>query len=244
MTQLWLRIGFIGLAVGSIIFVLKAFAMRRREGIEFPLQTFFITLWAAAMYLSMIWGDTILIDFNGQKEIFVGRYVDWLVTTPLLLLELSIIAGLRSQVMLTAVGVDLLMIFTGIVATIEGVPNNYIWYIIGTGCFLVILTLLLTKFSDSARRRNARINSLFQTLRNMLIILWMCYPIVSIIGPEGFRVIDIGLQTALYAILDLSAKVGFGLIVISASNETLAQASKNNPIIEKVHEYMESGMKR
>lgn len=244
MTKLWLWIGFIGLSVGSIIFGLKAVGMRRKEGIEFPLQTFFITLWAAAMYLTMILGDTILIDFNGQREIFVGRYVDWLVTTPLLLLELGVVAGLRSQVILTAVGVDLLMIFTGIVATILGAPDNYIYYIIGTGFFLVILGLLFTEFSNSARRRNDKINKLFQTLRNVLILLWICYPIVTIIGPEGFRLIDIGFETALYTVLDLFAKVGFGLIVISASNETLAQASINSPIIEKVHEYIGSGTKR
>ncbi len=244
MIKLWLWIGFVGLAIGSVIFALKAIAMRRKEGIEFPLQTFFITLWAAAMYLTMIWGDTILIDFNGQREIFVGRYVDWLVTTPLLLLELGVIAGLRSRIILTAVGIDLLMIFAGIIATIEGAPNSYFWYIIGSGFFSIILTLLLTKFSDSARRRNSRINNLFQTLRNALIILWVCYPIGSIIGPEGFRLIDIGFQTALYTILDLFAKVGFGLIVISASDETLAQAGKNSPTIEKVHKYIGTGTRR
>ncbi len=234
MTQLWLWIGFIGLTVGSIIFALKAVAMRGKEGIELPLKTFFITLWAAAMYLSMILGETILRDFNGQREIFVGRYVDWLVTTPLLLLELGVIAGLRSQVILTAVGADLLMILTGLIATLERAPNNYLWYIIGTGCFLVILVLLLTEFSFSARRRNGKINKLFQTLRNVLIVLWVCYPIVWIIGTEGFRVIDIGIETALYTILDLSAKVGFGLIVISASNQTLAQASHSDRIVKNV----------
>jgi len=47
-------------------------------------------------------------------------------------------------------------------------------------------------------------------------------------------------ETALYAILDLcaSAKVGFGFIVTSASQETLA-ASNNSRIMETVHSYME-----
>jgi bacteriorhodopsin len=74
--------------------------------------------------------------------------------------------------------------------------------------------------------------------------LWICYPIATVIGSEGFRLIDIGFETALYTVLDLFAKVGFGLIIISASDETLAEASRNNPIIEKVHEYIGSGTKR
>ncbi|MGI8502265.1 MAG: bacteriorhodopsin, partial [Hassallia sp.] len=67
-----------------------------------------------------------------------------------------------------------------------------------------------------------------------------CYPIVWILGPEGFRAINPGLETALYAILDLCAKVGFGFILVSASNETLAQASNSDRILETAHSYMQS----
>ncbi len=237
MVKLWLWIGFVGMIMGSGIFGLRAVAMRRKVGIEFPLQTFFITLWAAVMYLAMALGETILIDFNGQKEIFIGRYLDWLVTTPLLLLELGVIAGLSSKILLNAVGIDLLMILAGLCATLDKAPNKYIWYMVGSGCFILILTSLLTEFSSSARRRNNKVNKLFQTLRNVLIASWIFYPIVWIIGPGGFGIINVGFQIGLYAILDLSAKVGFGLIVISASNETLAQASHSDRIVENVPDY-------
>ncbi|MEH1832711.1 MAG: bacteriorhodopsin [Nostoc sp.] len=73
---------------------------------------------------------------------------------------------------------------------------------------------------------------------NVLIVLWICYPIVSIFGPEGFRPINPGVETGVYAILDLCAKVGFGFIFTSASNETLAQASNSDRIMEAVHSYM------
>ena len=54
MTELWLWIAFIGMVIGSVIFGGKAIAARRKEGMEFPLASFFITLWAATMYLTMI----------------------------------------------------------------------------------------------------------------------------------------------------------------------------------------------
>ncbi len=60
-TQLWLWIALIGMTLGSVIFGLKAAAQRRKEGMEFALVSFFITLWAATMYLSMILGDTNLL---------------------------------------------------------------------------------------------------------------------------------------------------------------------------------------
>lgn len=46
-TRLWLWIAFIGMTIGAVIFGSKAAAMRKKEGMEFPLESFFITLVAA-----------------------------------------------------------------------------------------------------------------------------------------------------------------------------------------------------
>lgn len=241
MTQLWLWIGFVGMVIGSIYFGIKAFAMRRKEGMEFALESFFICLWAATMYLTMVLGETAIRPTEGlQTEVYLGRYIDWIVTTPLLLLELGVIAGLRPKLIAGVIGADIFMIVTGAIATLEGRPENYLWWIISTGSFLAILGSLLTEFSASARRRNGKVNSLFLTLRNVPIVLWICYPVVWLLGAEGFRVISVGVETALYAILDLCAKVGFGLIVVSASDRTLAQASNSDRILETTRSYMQS----
>lgn len=240
LTQFWLWVAFVGMIIGSIIFGLKAAAMRHKEGMEFPLVNFFITLWAATMYLTMILGETVLRDFNGQETIFVGRYIDWVVTTPLLLLDLGVIAGIRPKLIAGVIGADIFMIITGFIGTLENAPENYLWFIISTGSFLAILAALLTEFSNSARRRNGRINRLFTKLRNVLIGLWCAYPIVWILGAEGLRAISPGVETACYAILDLFAKVGFGLILISTSQDVLAQASNSSRIMETAHAYMEN----
>ncbi|BAY09002.1 bacteriorhodopsin [Calothrix sp. NIES-2098] len=238
MTQFWLWVGFIGMVIGCIYFGMKASAMRRREGMEFPLESFFITLWAAALYLTMILGETVT-PINGQT-VFWGRYIDWVVTTPLLLMELGVIAGLRPKLIAGVMGADIFMIVTGFIGAVEAPPYNYLWWLISTGSFLAILGSLLTEYSASAKRRNGRINSLFQTLRNILIVLWICYPIVWILGAEGFHVISVGWETLCYSVLDVCAKVGFGFVVVSAGNETLAQASNSDRIMETVHSYMQS----
>jgi len=238
-TQLWLWIAFIGMVLGSVVFSLKAAAQRRKEGMEFALVSFFITLWAATMYLSMILGETVLFNFKGQHTLFWGRYLDWIITTPLLLMDLGVVAGARPKLIAGVMAADVFMIVTGVIATLEGSPTNYLWYVISCGAFLAILGALLTEFSDTARRRNGKINRLFQKLRNTLIALWFIYPIVWILGAEGFRVLSVETETAAYAILDLCAKVGFGLILTSASQDVLAQASNSNRILETAHSYME-----
>ena len=92
-TEFWLWVAFIGMVFGSLIFGFKAWKERRKEGMEFALVSFFIPLWAATMYLTMILGETVLFNFRGQEVLFWGRYLDWGITTPLLLLDLGIIAG-------------------------------------------------------------------------------------------------------------------------------------------------------
>jgi bacteriorhodopsin len=238
LTETWLWIAFAGMSLGAIIFAGKATAMRRREGMEFPLESLFITLWAAAMYLSMALGQTVT-PFNDQL-VFWGRYLDWIVTTPLLLLELGVLAGLRPKLIAGVMGADVFMIVTGAIATLSAAPVNFIWWFISTGAFLAILWSLLTEFSANAHRRNGKVNSLFSTLRNILIVLWFCYPIVWLLGPEGFYVIGASVETIIYAILDLCAKVGFGLILSFAGRDVLAQASNTSNIRETAHAYMES----
>lgn len=227
------------MTLGSVIFGLKAADQRRKEGMEFALVSFFITLWAATMYLSMILGETVLFDFKGQHTLFWGRYLDWIITTPLLLLDLGVIAGARPKLIADAMAADVFMIVTGMYATLEGSPTNYLWYVISCGAFLAILATLFTEFSASARHRNGKVNRLFQKLRNTLIVLWFCYPIVWILGAEGFRVLSVETETACYAILDLCAKVGFGFILTSASQDVLSQARSSDRILETAHAYMD-----
>lgn len=46
------------------------------QGMEFPLESFFITLWAATMYLTMILGETVIRPTTGlQTEVYLGRYL-------------------------------------------------------------------------------------------------------------------------------------------------------------------------
>jgi len=240
LTALW--IGFIGMVIGAVIFGSKAVAMRRKEGMEFPLKSFFVVLWAATLYLTMILGETVS-QVHGET-IFWGRYVDWVVTTPLLLLDLGVLAALRPKLIAGVMGADIFMILTGLIATFETRPTNYLWYTISTGAFIAILAALLTEFTNSAARRNFKINQLFTTLRNVLIVLWIGYPIVWMLGHTALRVISTGTEVLLYTILDLAAKVGFGFILTSAAPDVLAQASNSSSIKEAVESYMQGDRER
>lgn len=95
------------------------------------------------MYLTMILGESVVRNFNGQGEVFLRRYVDWAVTTPLFLLELGVIAELCPKLIAGMIRADLFTILTGPSATLEATPRNYLWWVISTGSFLAILGRVL-----------------------------------------------------------------------------------------------------
>jgi bacteriorhodopsin len=60
--------------------------------------------------------------------------------------------------------------------------------------------------------------SLFTTLRNIVIVLWLAYPVVWLVGTEGAGLIGLGPETAVFAVLDVAAKVGFGFVLLRSRN--------------------------
>ena len=76
-----------------------------------------------------------------QREVYWARYVDWSLTTPLLLLDLSLLAGLNGAHILIAVVADIIMILTGLFAAFgtEGTPQKWGWYTIACAAYLVVI---------------------------------------------------------------------------------------------------------
>lgn len=236
-TEIWLWVAFIGMVIGVVILGARAISHRHREGMEYSMVSFFVCLWAACMYLSMALGHTITLA-NGEV-VYWGRYLDWIVTTPLLLLDLGTLSGARKKLVAAVIGADIFMIVTGVFASLTAPPENYIWYIISCGAFAFLLWALYSEYSSTARTRDPKVNSLFSTLRNLLTVLWICYPIVWILGAQGITLIGTAWEAFLYAVLDVTAKVIFGLILTSAGATTLAKASSSQREQRAAESYMQ-----
>ena len=125
------------MVIGFVILGARAIAHRHREGMEYSMVSFFVCLWAACMYLAMVLGHTSYAEINGEV-VYWGRYIDWIVTTPLLLLDLGTLSGARKKLVAAVIGADIFMIVTGVIASLTAPPENYIWYIISCGAFVLL----------------------------------------------------------------------------------------------------------
>jgi bacteriorhodopsin len=109
------------------------------------------------------------------------------------------------------------MIVTGLVGALarEGQVFRIVWWAISTGALLVLLYVLLGSLSEQASRQGGEVGALFTRLRNLILVLWSAYPVIWILGTEGgFAIVPLAVETAAFTVLDLSAKVGFGFILL------------------------------
>ncbi len=193
-------------------------ARSRDNNRHFFYASAFIPLVAASLYFAMASGYGTLVQ--GTHTFYFARYIDWVITTPLLLFDLTLVAlprfpG-RGALIGILIGSDVYMIVTGFVASY--IRSEYRWAWFGFSCiaFVGILYIIGTRLMAGARQRDPQVRSLFTTLAGILAVLWICYPIVWALGGEGFGVISSFWEAVLYGVLDICAKVGFGFVLLSS----------------------------
>ena len=147
------------------------------------------------------------------------RYVDWLLTVPLLLVELILVMGLtRSETVSRATRLGLLaalMIalgYPGEVATSDGA--RWFWGIASMIPFLWIVYELFAGLSKSIESQPEDARGLISVARYVVIGSWAFYPIVYFAGAVGLdggtatTVIEVG-----YTLADITAKAVFGVLI-------------------------------
>jgi len=217
--------------IGMLYFVARGWNVRDTRLKKFYVVTTFIAAIAFTNYLAMATGFGLFelqVPYQSEAlDIYWPRYTDWVLTTPLLLYDLALLAGADRETIATLVGLDVMMILTGLVGTAASNPialggdtilgaqaHRIVWWGVSCGFFLVLILFLFRGLSDRATQLSGETQSTFKLLRNMILVLWFAYPVVWIIGTEGLGVVNLGIETALFMVLDLTAKVGFGFVLL------------------------------
>ena len=150
------------------------------------------------------------------------RYVDWLLTVPLLLLEtiavLNLPAGERKSLISRLVPASALMIVLGYPGEISmDMGTKEMWGALSTIPFLYILYVLFVELTKSLESQPAEVAATVKRLRLLLIATWGVYPISYLLpvimgsdanGANAF----VGRQLG-YTIADVLAKCLFGLTI-------------------------------
>jgi len=149
------------------------------------------------------------------------RYVDWLLTVPLLLVETVAVLALTGKearpLLIKLVIASILMIATGYPGEISSnITTRIIWGTVSTIPFAYILYVLWIELSKSLVRQPAAVQTLVSNMRLLLLFSWGAYPIAYLLPMLGITgtTASIGVQLG-YTIADVLAKPVFGLLVFA-----------------------------
>ncbi|KAI0997857.1 hypothetical protein K3495_g10333 [Podosphaera aphanis] len=213
---------FVIMLLSTITFALLSLRVPVQKRL-FHVLTMFITLFAAISYFAMATGDGnsfVKHSNDAYRQVFWARYVDWVFTTPLLLLDLALLAGLDGASIIIALVFDVLMVLLGLFAGFA--RNNTLkwgYYTFSCIAYLIIVFLFAFPGRRAALARKDSTTNLFAGLGGFTLILWTLYPIVWGIG-DGARLWSVDSEIISYAILDVLAKpvFGFWLLLTHSKN--------------------------
>ena len=167
--------------------------------------------------------DGTKVDLSGAPGSFneAYRYVDWLLTVPLLLVEVIAVLALAKEVskslIMRLVPASAAMIALGYPGEISTDQNTQVLYgVLSTLPFLYILYVLFVELTKSLDRQPAGVAATVKNLRLLLIATWGVYPIAYILGMgagDPTANAFVGVQVG-YTIADVLAKCVFGLTIL------------------------------
>jgi bacteriorhodopsin len=181
------------------------------------------------------------VNVSGAQGSFneAYRYVDWLLTVPLLLVEVIAVLALAKEVsrslIMRLVPASAAMIALGYPGEISSDQNTAILYgVLSTLPFLYILYVLFVELGKSLERQPAGVAETVGRLRLLLIATWGVYPISYILGMNpstdmavaGQQFVGVQLGST---IADVLAKCVFGLTILKiARMKSMAEGMKDD----------------
>ncbi len=150
------------------------------------------------------------------------RYADWLLTVPLLLVELVAVlslskgeaGGLLAKLTIAAT----LMIALGYPGEISSdASTRWTWGILSTIPFLYILYVLFVQLSAAIDRQVEGARVLIRNARLLIFATWGFYPIAYTIGTLGLgsgASTEVAIQVG-YTLADITAKAGLGVFIFN-----------------------------
>jgi bacteriorhodopsin len=238
-SEWWAWAGAACFLVGIVGFSIMGFGATEKGRGHFA-HKILIVLVAMTSYIALPKGQG--AERAGEDTYFgYARFVDWSVTTPLLLLGLALLALPRARdslsLVLSIMAVDLYMIATGLFAGLSGEGRGvwWVWFIVSSLAFVVLYAMIFGPLAKKAREKirageamrgsgdsverylgavHAGEGKWFAPMAGLLALIWLVYPVVFFLDEQGVGLYTHPTTDALYTIVDVTAKVVYGFIFL------------------------------
>lgn len=169
------------------------------------------------------------------------RYIDWLLTVPLLVAELVAILSLPKDRAISMTwrlaGAAALMVILGYPGEIADTTSaRALWGALSTIPFAYVLFVLFRELGPSIERQPGHAKVLVRNIRWLLLATWGFYPIVYLLPILVQDLNTPGLVVAVqvgYCIADVAAKCGYGLMIFWIARSKSEYDREGAPVAAK-----------
>jgi sensory rhodopsin len=144
----------------------------------------------------------------GSQTIILPRYVDWLLTTPVMMGYAGYVAGAPRRWIATIAGSIAVVIAVGAGATVATGPTKWALFTASSVVQLGVFWILYRVFPTYAANHPER-QGLFWLLQNHVGVLWLAYPLIWVFSPAGLGAISASAATMVIVYMDVVAKTPY-----------------------------------
>ena len=170
---------------------------------------------------------------TGESPTFF-RYVDWLLTVPLMCVEFYLItkkAGAKIGLLWRLIAASVVMLVTGYLGETVDRDSSVLWGIISSlGYFYIVYLIWVGEVASLAQTAGPHVAKATRILGWFVLVGWAVYPLGYILGTPGglfgIQLVNDPIAAShsmdiVYNIADAINKIGFGLViyVLSRSDE-------------------------
>jgi len=232
-----LSFGIAGMGAATIFFWLQLANVTKKYRTALTITG--LVTWIATYHYFRIfnsWNDAFDVKFSadagGYTVSLTGapfndayRYVDWVLTVPLLLIELILVMGLPAEETVSKswkLGVaSAAMVALGYPGEIQDSNSGrWMWWFFAMIPFLYVVAELAVGLDAASQKQAPSVASLTAYARWLTIISWLTYPFVYIIKMLGISGVaaTAGEQIG-YSCSDVLAKAVFGVLIWAIASE-------------------------
>ena len=225
---LFLAIGFGLMAGGAIYFLVAAIRYDDNDvspnGPLFHYIAFFITSISALSYYAMWNGFGIVQSAvprhsipDGREVVFISRYIDRLLTTPLIITALALLGKAPLASIIALIGCDLLMVGSSFFGALIGTPDRFLWWGADIFFLAVLVYLLMTELRKATQLRgvDGEAGEALGVLTIITVGSFLAYPVLWLLGQEGVGLVSLNAQVTFELIADLASKLIFGAVLVN-----------------------------
>jgi len=206
-----------------------------------------VTFIASLAYLAMATHHGFYTRCFDGREFYYARYLDWVITTPMMLHALAYIGNMSDNIWHYLFFNDILMIISGLIGSTVGGGDKWVFFGFSILCYLPVIYYLCERKNRAidnrifdefgnpdvdlgtagASNRSAFLPHVwflvgYNNIMRLTVAAWTLYPVVWILA-EGTGTISANGEAVFYTVLDLISKAGFGIIIVTMRRNSFAQ---------------------